>query len=74
MIRIQVWNVLLPWGFVMRVEESPLQQTVAGEFAGRQNSFDCFDQTLVIRQEDEAHPGADNPLLLGPARYSQIPR
>lgn len=35
---------------------------------GRQKRLDCFDQTLIIRQEDGAYPGADNPLLLGTAR------
>lgn len=33
MIKIQVWKAILPWGFIMRVGESPLQETVAGEFA-----------------------------------------
>lgn len=74
MISIQVWKVFLPWGFVMRVGDSPLQETVAGGFPGRQKCLDCFDQTLIIRQEDEAYPGADYPLLLGQARYSQTPR
>lgn len=43
-------------------------------FSERQKYLNCFDRTLITRQEDGSYPGAGYPLLSGQAQHNQDPR